>query len=662
MALYPGETLGARLAREGPLPVAQAVEIARAIARGLGAAHAAGIVHRDMKPANVMLLPDGGIKVLDFGLAKARDPSLTATRAVMGTVSYMAPEQIRGTPADARADLWALGVVLYEMLTGRRPFDGEHDISIAHAIVHDEPTRPRALRSDVPPAVEGVVRSLLQKEPERRPPTANVAEAELAAAALGRVPHAFLRVRSGGRWAQPGRRTVGTLGRFLLVAAVVAAGVAAAVAARQMGSDGTGAPAAKPVIAARPTSNARAYDYYLRGREYETRAVSEVNLRSAQSLYLRALASDSTFALARARLAITDAALGRYDVSDALAAAVRVQAEAALRLQPGLGEGHLALGRALEMTDREDETLNEFRLAARSMSTGEPHTAIAVVLLARGRWEEAVARLEQAARFDPRDVGVLRELAFSQSRLRRYEAGIGSWARVIELTPDDHEAKLIRGYLYIRWQGTADTLADVLRQLPSEWDPEGTATWARFNVARIQRRPTDALAVLAASRHDVSYDGLFYRSRTLMRAQSYAALGDDRRARTNYDTARAQLEDSVAAQPNDARMRIALGLAYAGLGRRREALRQARRAMALIPLTNDGASGNAVGATAAMGGAAEVFAQAGDRDGALALLERLLGIPAGREVSVALLRVDPAWDPLRADARFERLLRRFAPR
>src|SRR5204862_6309280 len=116
MPLYEGDTLKERLARDTAISTSQIIAVARQIAAGLESAHAAGIVHRDLKPGNVMLLPDGGVKILDFGLAKARGQSLSVTGARFGTVSYMAPEQIRGQVVDSRADLWALGVMLYEML------------------------------------------------------------------------------------------------------------------------------------------------------------------------------------------------------------------------------------------------------------------------------------------------------------------------------------------------------------------------------------------------------------------------------------------------------------------------------------------------------------------------------------------------------------------
>jgi serine/threonine protein kinase len=168
LALYQGETLRARLSREGPVSLRETIGIARQIASGLTAAHAAGIVHRDLKPANVMLLPDGGVRILDFGLAKARDHSLSTTSVRLGTASYMSPEQIRADDLDGRADLWALGVVLYEMLTGRKPFRGDEKVTIADAILHGQPEPPSVYRRDLSAALEGLVLRLLQKDLTRR--------------------------------------------------------------------------------------------------------------------------------------------------------------------------------------------------------------------------------------------------------------------------------------------------------------------------------------------------------------------------------------------------------------------------------------------------------------------------------------------------------------
>ena len=168
MALYSGKTLKAWLEQDGPLPLSDAVEIARQIAQGLGCAHAAGIVHRDLKPGNVMVQPDGTVKILDFGLARSRDEGHSGASAGWGTAAYMSPEQVRGHAVDARADLWALGVVLYEMVTGRRPFGEGHDTSVAHAILEEDPDRPSKLRAEVPAQLEHVILTLLEKESPRR--------------------------------------------------------------------------------------------------------------------------------------------------------------------------------------------------------------------------------------------------------------------------------------------------------------------------------------------------------------------------------------------------------------------------------------------------------------------------------------------------------------
>ena len=150
MACYEGSTLAERL-RSGPLGTGEALEIAIQTARGLREAHAAGILHRDIKPANLMLTPKGVVKIVDFGLAKlAGDTNLTVPGTVMGTVAYLSPEQARGEATDERADIWALSVVLYEMVTGRTPFVGEDFQSVLRAILTRTPdlgpVRDRALR------------------------------------------------------------------------------------------------------------------------------------------------------------------------------------------------------------------------------------------------------------------------------------------------------------------------------------------------------------------------------------------------------------------------------------------------------------------------------------------------------------------------------------
>jgi serine/threonine-protein kinase len=216
MPLYRGETLRARLEREGALPAELAIDIARQVARGLGAAHAAGIVHRDLKPANIMLLPDGLVKVLDFGIAKARAETLSITGGLLGTAAYMSPEQIRSDPVDERTDLWALGVVLYEMIAGSKPFVGEHDASLAHAIVNQEP-EPLSARPDLPAGLPALTHALLAKDPARRPRSADEVESRLGDIAAGKPLEA-----AGSRRSRP--LLLAGIAGLALVAALAALG------------------------------------------------------------------------------------------------------------------------------------------------------------------------------------------------------------------------------------------------------------------------------------------------------------------------------------------------------------------------------------------------------------------------------------------------------
>jgi serine/threonine-protein kinase len=181
MELLEGESLSRRLARQGRLELARAVAITRQIAGALSAAHARGIVHRDLKPDNVFLVGDpevpGGerIKLLDFGIAKlATEPTgmRTRTGSVMGTPTYMAPEQCRGVAVDHRADLYSLGCILFEMTLGAPPFRGEGSGDVLAAHIHLAPPLPRSLAPDVPVALENLILALLAKPPDQRPPSA----------------------------------------------------------------------------------------------------------------------------------------------------------------------------------------------------------------------------------------------------------------------------------------------------------------------------------------------------------------------------------------------------------------------------------------------------------------------------------------------------------
>jgi serine/threonine-protein kinase len=243
MELVVGRSLAERLATEGPLPVGAAVAVAGHVLDALAAAHAAGIVHRDVKPANVLLGDDGTVKLADFGIAKRLDelgPELTGTGRFVGTPRYLAPEQVSGGPATPATDVYAVGVVLFEMLAGSPPFDG--GTPLATALAHRDDAAPdvRSIRPEVPAALAAVVTTAMAKRPEDRYPTAAAMRAALATPAAEpteRMPAPPARPRS--RW---------------LAAALVAVALAAVVAVIAVVFGGDDDPLGLPATSSAPAA------------------------------------------------------------------------------------------------------------------------------------------------------------------------------------------------------------------------------------------------------------------------------------------------------------------------------------------------------------------------------------------------------------------------
>jgi predicted Ser/Thr protein kinase len=173
MGYYAGESLAERLKR-GPLPVDTAIDFAIQVARGLSKAHASGIIHRDIKPANIIITEDNEVKIVDFGLAKLLDRTkLTREDTTVGTVTYMSPEQAQGHDVDHSSDLWALGVVLYEMLIGKAPFAADHEQAVLYRIINDTIPAPSSIRRDLPPALDEFIARCIEKSPDARPESAD---------------------------------------------------------------------------------------------------------------------------------------------------------------------------------------------------------------------------------------------------------------------------------------------------------------------------------------------------------------------------------------------------------------------------------------------------------------------------------------------------------
>ena len=262
-----GRTLGQILREEGPLHPRRAAEIAADLARALADAHRAGIVHRDVKPGNVMITSEGQVKVVDFGIAAAvSSETATETATVLGTVSYLAPEQVQGRPPDPRSDLYALGVVLFEMLTGRTPFTAETPLAVAYKHVEEPPVAPSSVNPDVPPALDAVVLRAMAKDPEDRYPSAEALLHELEEFLTNPEIDPAATAALARSWAEGSEDTpVGVIGpgahraprskRWLVVAAIAAA-LAAAIPTALILSSGDPARTDPPATSPSPREQA----------------------------------------------------------------------------------------------------------------------------------------------------------------------------------------------------------------------------------------------------------------------------------------------------------------------------------------------------------------------------------------------------------------------
>jgi serine/threonine-protein kinase len=227
MALCHGESLKAKI-RRGPLPPAEALSLAAQVAAGLAAAHAAGIVHRDVKPANILVSKEGQARIADFGLAKiAGEARLTQAGRAVGTVAYMSPEQLRGEDVDARSDVWSLGIVVYEMLTGELPFRGTTEHSLGYAIVNSEPKPLDNLPPGTPAGCTGILERALVKAPAAR--FASAAEMGEAIAEVRAAAGYSSRLRTPSRTADGLRAETPVPRPLLLRLGLPALGVAAAL-------------------------------------------------------------------------------------------------------------------------------------------------------------------------------------------------------------------------------------------------------------------------------------------------------------------------------------------------------------------------------------------------------------------------------------------------
>ena len=451
MGFYEGETL-AQLLRRGPLAPSLALDYASQIARGLAAAHERGIIHRDVKPGNIMITATGVVKLLDFGVARMVDVDASQESVTPGTIVYMAPEQVTSRAVDPRTDLWALGVVLYEMCTGARPFGGDHAGAVLYAILHDSPAP-----AEIPAHLDVVVQRLLTKDPEQRYRNAEALLRDLAPASS-----VTSSVRPARRW----RRHAAWSG-------VTALGIVALIAAWP------GAPSSAP-----SDRRMAAQDLYDQGhRDVLFRTAS--GRRQARDLFRQAIQVDMTYAPAHAALAHMLVMTAEDTGSSRRGALVEAEqiARRAIALDSSHADAHSALGHALFFDYQFAEAEEQFKRAV-DLDPKQPYVREFLVWLYvfSNRPGEALAQANQGLTDNPESPTAIAEVARALLVNGRCDEALELLGRLTYLQPPPARAASIAAQCYARrqmWQRAVDELRPVAQRNPLQAEP-----WLGFMLAR----------------------------------------------------------------------------------------------------------------------------------------------------------------------------------
>jgi serine/threonine protein kinase/tetratricopeptide (TPR) repeat protein len=604
MGYCPGETLKKKI-EQGPVPVTQAVLWTIEVAEALEQAHKHGIVHRDIKPSNILISQDEKSKLVDFGLARlVEDTTLTDPGAVIGTTLYMSPEQIRGERVDHQTDIWSLGVVLYEMVTGKLPFSGPTAASVMHAII--EARTPRLADSVVDGGPEGLQRILdkaMAKDPQGR--------YQDIAAMLTDLRQLFARLSTATVPAPPPTPPP-RWGGAKWIAAAVAVGATILVpwllldnGDRPLDIDHVGAPRIETTEAQR---------YFDQALDYERRGDLRVALGNAEALYRKALAlapenghvqahlasllvrtelsfpgsegSDEAEALIRSALAQSPEQACAWVAKGYLAllrgdgAGAEQAARRALALNPEQTRAHVLLGEAQAAMGQQEAALATVK-AAIDLEDGYlwAHPVYARLLLSLGRDEEAIEEYQEVLQLWPDSVGALNNLGAIYIRHERYPEAEEALRRALQTEPDPVVAMNLGTVLF--YQGRMQESIEAYLQA-HDLNPEDPLIQANLGEAY------EEIGELASSRlwYDkalTTYDAQFQRHAASAEELSDRAFYAAKAGRT--DEAIQGIVAAVTATQRDQVQPDSLVLfqaakIYALAGRRSETLSYAKQAIA----------------------------------------------------------------------------------
>lgn len=759
MDSYKGETLKKKL-EHGPVPLNSAIDIGLQVARGLQAAHEAGVVHRDVKPANIMVTTKGEAKILDFGLAKlAGQAILTKTGSTVGTAAYVSPEQARGEDVDRRSDIFSLGVVLYEMITGHRPFKGEHEAAIMYSLMNETPEPLARYKADLPNELQQVIDKSLAKDKENRyqhidemlvdlrtirhetPAATQVRRkagklslrigAVIALVALAVLGYVFLLPKT----VTPSDKSVAVLpflsmstseddriftegiheeiltrlaklrnvrvlsrtsvlqyrdtkkrmkdiaselgvsflvegsarmadGRIRLTAQLIDGSteshvwaetyeqpyasifeIQTAVAENIARSiKGTLDKSEQSAITRRPTESLQAYEYYVRGNYFYSNFTTRKGNEQAVEMYQKAVELDTAFAEAYSMLAIAHAAIYNdvtWEPTQERRDKAKAALDRALRLAPENPFTRRAAANFHMYVTRDfDRALLEFQAALNAQHTN------ADILCDMGdlyhdRWRcgEALTYYQKSYELSPRSVITAYRIAVTYRHLRDWVQADRWISSAISEAPDD--PSYYGQKLQIQQRGfgnlveASSVINEARRLCKSDRPILIIAEWTNLLFSRDFQR---ALAVLES---DSSRRYHFEKGFT------YHLLGQKALSGQHYREALKGLLKRAADVPADSYNLARLGCVYAALGQLKEALAAAQEVQKSRAFDTPWGNNPAIET-------ASIYILTGDHDQALTQLERLMSRPS--YLTNTSLRLDPVYDPLRSNPRFQALL------
>ncbi len=720
--------------------------------------------------------------MLDFGLAKSagdqavsQDSAVTQIGSIIGTPAYMSPEQMRGKSTDRRTDIWSFGCVLFEMLTGKRPFEGKTVSDTVAQTLEREPDW-QALPQEIPANIRGLLRRCLEKDPHRRlqdikdaateisetlsrmatsPPLTLQAKLRriamiIGAAAIGiilfgialkYIPQKEIRPsakeirlavlpfenlgpaedeyfadgitdaitvrlagihglavisRQSAMQYKKSEKNAQQIGQDLGVDYILEGTVQ-----RERPSDPTSPVRVMPqlirasddrhvwaqiydddmsevfrlqsdlaervaqalnvtlleperrALESKPTGNIEALEYYMRGNDYFHRSYEEEDFRIAIQMYDKAVELDPTFALAYSRLSMAHSWMyWFYDHSDERLTAAKQAVDKALELNSGLPEAYAALGRYYYNHLDFDRALEQFAIARKSLpNNSEILSLIGYAQRRQGKFEQALANIKRACELDPLSSVINMQVGATFMLLRRYPQAERYYERAISLSPDLAFAYFWKAGLYLLAEGSTEKAWAVFEQA-SQNIGSLEDHWIVFRSVELNVFDGDyqkALDRLSSYKLEAFDTQFYFIPKAELFAQVNGLMGNQQLEQANYESAQSILETRIKQQPEDARFHSSLGIVYAGLGRKDDAIREGKLAVELLPVSKEAWRG-----CYRVKDLARIYVMVGEFHAAIDQLQFLLSVPG--EMSISLLRLDPAWDPLRDHPHFKKLL------